>query len=69
MSSINTSGQQCATVMKCIVKPICLTKLIHTLLFRLKNLRPKRVFGQNGIDITLNNDQKLMTGSRSFLRK
>ncbi len=26
-------GQQCATEMKCIGKPICLTKLIQTLLF------------------------------------
>ncbi len=29
-------GQQCATEMKCIEKPICLTKLIYKLLFLLK---------------------------------
>ncbi len=31
-----TRGQQCGTEMKCIGKPICLTKLIHKLLFCLK---------------------------------
>ncbi len=30
---LNTSGQQCATEMKCISKSICLPKLIHKLLF------------------------------------
>ncbi len=33
ISSINTRGQQCTTEMKCIGKPLCLTKLIHKLLF------------------------------------
>ncbi len=57
-SSITTRGQQCATEMKYIRKPICLTKLIHKLLF-LKTLVPRHIFEQNGIDITRNNDQKV----------
>ncbi len=36
ISYINTRGQQFAIEMKCIGKPICLTKLIHKLLFCLK---------------------------------
>ncbi len=41
ISSINTRWQQCATEMKCIGKPICLTKLIHKLLFLLKRRAKK----------------------------
>ncbi len=33
ISFINRRGQQCATEMKCIGKPICLTQPIHKLLF------------------------------------
>ncbi len=33
ISSINIRGQQCATEMRCIGKPICLTNLMHKLLF------------------------------------
>ncbi len=37
ISSINTRGQYCATEMKCTGKLICLTKLIHKLLFLQKH--------------------------------
>ncbi len=43
MSSISTRGQQCATEMTCIGKPICLIKLTHKLLF-LHKLRAKTSF-------------------------
>ncbi len=43
ISSINTRGQQCANEIKCIGKPICLTKVIHKLLFLCK-LRAKMYF-------------------------
>ncbi len=68
-----TREQPCATEMKSIGKHICLNKLIHKLLF--KHSGRRRIFWQNGIDITWNNDQKVklvkqpMTGIRSFLQK
>ncbi len=34
LSHLSYRGQQCATEMKCNGKPICLTKLIHKLLFK-----------------------------------
>ncbi len=74
ISSVNTRGQQCATEMKCIGKPICLTKLIHKRYF-FKYLGTIQVFGQNVIHITWNNDQniklvkQLITDIRSFFPK
>ncbi len=62
ISSINTRGLQSATEMKCIGKPICLTKQIHKLLFL-------NTFGQSGIDQNVKLVNQLMTGIRSFLQK
>ncbi len=44
ISSINTRGQQCATEIKCIGKPICLTKLIHKLIWYRVLLQGERQF-------------------------
>ncbi len=36
--TFDTRGQQCATEMKCMGKPICLTKLIQTTVISLQTL-------------------------------
>ncbi len=48
LSYIVTRGQQCATEMTCIRKPICLAKLVYKLLFLYKHIANTH-FGQNEI--------------------
>ncbi len=66
-----TRGQQCATEMKCIEKPICLTKLIPKLLF-LYNIGPRHVFWTKWDKYNMKKVKLvklLMTGNTSCLWK